>query len=274
MECRLTLITSSKSQESVLDRAASVIEQLIAASGAHCDMIWKEARAIDGMDDTAKREVLTAIRASGYPGKAAVLLTPPILHVVITSSSSLVETRDRTLPARVIQSAKLTDPLKGVLAEMLHGVIRAEATAFRPPQVPSRKSNWNWLPDDWIEPMSGPGAETCYCRVMARKMLVEEMRAGRAGRTVDVSDLLPDVSDNDVENIIRAIRNAMECETHDAPQGMQRELTKSYGRSEQIAYFTAMRVANHSAALKLIKTFPGDERAVKLAKELDPWADF
>jgi hypothetical protein len=105
---------------------------------------------------------------------------------------------------------------------------------------------------------------------MARKELTREMRGTRRN-AAELPSLLPNLTDDDMMEITETIRKAMRSESS---LGMQLALTKDYTKAEQAAYCTGVRLANHSAALKIIKAFPGSNRAAEMAKELDSWSDY
>jgi hypothetical protein len=209
---------------------------------------------------------LRAIRESGFPGKGKDLLTLPMMEIIVwsTEESDLVK---KTIPASKLRSSKVFDPLQQIILGMIPTSL-AEASVMVP--SPAAESPWRFKPANWVEPKAhGPGATTCYCRRMARKVLTGEMRAGVVAGPEPV--LLPDIGDDDVDRITETLRTAMRSES---TLGTQLAITKEYGKTEQAAYYTGVRLANHNAALKIIKAFPGSNRAAELARELDPWSDY
>jgi hypothetical protein len=258
IECRLTVRGDGVG---AITRAKDILD--VVGDCKDFDVLMEVVPLDEGV--SSDRDVLNAIRESGYPGAARELLKPPTLFIEIECEGVV---HKKAIPSKALKATKVLDPLRSAIISMMHF-----PSSVAPVHAPSPAANsmWRWKPVGWVEPKSGPGSTTCYCRLRARAELANEMRAGKPVGSIE---LLPDVSDVDVDHIIEMIRAAMKRETADNPHGMQYELTKAYTRSEQLAYFTAMRVANHSAALRVVKAFPGSARAIDLAKELDPWAEY
>jgi hypothetical protein len=244
VKCTITLrsaILTDKLRNALIQRAESHLSSLLTARGYDSDIesVIVPYTPEDDMD------WLRAIRESGFPGKGKNLLTLPMMEIVVwsTKESDLVK---KTIPASKLKSSKVFDPLQQIILGMIPTSL-AEASVM----VPS------------------PAAE--YCRRMARKVLTSEMRGEAvAGRPL-VPILLPDLDDYECDKITEALRIAMRSES---TLGTQLAITKDYGKAEQAAYYTGVRLANHTAALKVIKAFPGSNRAADLAKELDPWSDY
>jgi hypothetical protein len=261
VKCTIKLRSALKN-EVPLTRAYMHLSSLLTSRGYDSD-IESELVPYVADDDT---EWLNAIRASGFPGKAKDLLTLPMMEIVVGSTKEY-ELVKKTIPASKLRSSKVFDPLMQIILGMVPTLL-AEASVMVP--SPAAGSPWRFKPANWVEPKThGPGATTCYCRRMARKVLTSEMRAGVVAGPEPA--LLPDLSDDDVGRITEILRIAMRGES---ALGMQLAITKDYGKTEQAAYYTGVRLANHTAALKVIKTFPGSNRAAELAKELDPWSDY
>jgi hypothetical protein len=265
VKCTITLrsaILTDKLRNALIQRAESHLSSLLTARGYDSDIesVIVPYTPEDDMD------WLRAIRESGFPGKGKNLLTLPMMEIVVwsTKESDLVK---KTIPASKLKSSKVFDPLQQIILGMIPTSL-AEASVMVP--SPAAESPWRAKPPDWVEPKThGPGATTCYCRRMARKVLTSEMRAGVVAGPEPV--LLPKLDDDDVDRITEILRIAMRSES---TLGTQLAITKDYGKAEQAAYYTGVRLANHTAALKVIKAFPGSNRAADLAKELDPWSDY
>ena len=82
---------------------------------------------------------------------------------------------------------------------------------------------------------------------------------------------LDDITDEDEKGIEDLMARAVKAV--DVSE-MLKVLTEGFSRKEQIAFYLGLRTGNHSAAAKVLQTFPMSKDAEKLVRELDPFLDF